>query len=191
MKDKITDYLDVVSSNFTLLKNQSENIQKASNKAIDTLKNGNKIIFCGNGGSAADAQHLAAELMGRYKVDRNPLPAISLTVDTSAITAIGNDYGYENIFSRQLKGIGVKGDMLIAISTSGASKNVIKAIYEALDMGIYVVSLTGINDSEMKRISHLTIQSQSDETNHIQEMHIAIGHLICGLVESAVVENKI
>ena len=129
--------------------------------------------------------------MGRYKVDRNPLPAISLTVDTSAITAIGNDYGYENIFSRQLKGIGVKGDMLIAISTSGASKNVIKAIYEALDMGIYVVSLTGINDSEMKRISHLTIQSQSDETNHIQEMHIAIGHLICGLVESAVVENKI
>ncbi len=129
--------------------------------------------------------------MGRYKVDRNPLPAISLTVDTSAITAIGNDYGYENIFSRQLKGIGVKGDMLIAISTSGESKNVIKGIYEALDMGIYVVSLTGINDSEMKRISHLTIQSQSDETNHIQEMHIAIGHRICSLVESTVVENKI
>ena len=129
--------------------------------------------------------------MGRYKVDRNPLPAISLTVDTSAITAIGNDYGYENIFSRQLRGIGVKGDILFAISTSGASKNVIKAIREARDMGIYVISLTGINDSEMKNLSHLTIQSQSNETNHIQEMHIAIGHLICGLVESSVVENKI
>jgi len=191
MANKTEEYFNKVSRNFIQLKNQSEKIEKAANEVINSLKTGNKIIFCGNGGSAADAQHLAAELMGRYKVDRNPLPAISLTVDTSAITAIGNDYGYENIFSRQLRGIGVKGDILFAISTSGASKNVIKAIREARDMGIYVISLTGINDSEMKNLSHLTIQSQSDETNHIQEMHIAIGHLICGLVESAVVENKV
>ena len=191
MRKKIEDYCDKVSNNFIKLKNQSSNIEKASEQIIESLKNKNKVIFCGNGGSAADSQHLAAELMGRYKVERNPLPAISLTVDTSAITAIGNDYGYENIFSRQLKGIGVNGDVLIAISTSGASKNVIKAIYEAKDMGIYVISLTGINDSEMKDISHLTIQSQSNETNHIQEMHIVIGHLICGLVECAAVENKI
>jgi len=191
MANKTEEYFNKVSRNFIQLKNQSEKIEKAANEVINSLKTGNKIIFCGNGGSAADAQHLAAELMGRYKVDRNPLPAISLTVDTSAITAIGNDYGYENIFSRQLRGIGVKGDILFAISTSGASKNVIKAIREARDMGIYVISLTGINDSEMKNLSHLTIQSQSDETNHIQEMHIAIGHLICGLVESSVVENKI
>jgi len=191
MANKTEEYFNKVSRNFIQLKNQSEKIEKAANEVINSLKTGNKIIFCGNGGSAADAQHLAAELMGRYKVDRNPLPAISLTVDTSAITAIGNDYGYENIFSRQLRGIGVKGDILFAISTSGASKNVIKAIREARDMGIYVISLTGINDSEMKNLSHLTIQSQSNETNHIQEMHIAIGHLICGLVESSVVENKI
>ena len=153
--------------------------------------NGNKIIFCGNGGSAGDSQHLAAELMGRYKVDRKPLPAIALTVDTSAITAIGNDYGYENVFSRQLKGIGNKGDVLISISTSGKSENVLEAIKEAKKMGIYVVSLTGINDSDMKKISDLTISAQSNETNHIQEMHIAIGQLICGIVENAVIENKI
>ena len=129
--------------------------------------------------------------MGRYKVDRKPLPAIALTVDTSAITAIGNDYGYENVFSRQLKGIGNKGDVLISISTSGKSENVLEAIKEAKKMGIYVVSLTGINDSEMKKISDLTISAQSNETNHIQEMHIAIGQLICGIVENAVIENKI
>ena len=134
---------------------------------------------------------MAAELMGRYKVDRKPLPAIALTVDTSAITAIGNDYGYENVFSRQLKGIGNKGDVLISISTSGKSENVLEAIKEAKKMGIYVVSLTGINDSEMKKISDLTISAQSNETNHIQEMHIAIGQLICGIVENAVIENKI
>ena len=129
--------------------------------------------------------------MGRYKVDRKTLPAIALTVDTSAITAIGNDYGYENVFSRQLKGIGNKGDVLISISTSGKSENVLEAIKEAKKMGIYVVSLTGINDSEMKKISDLTISAQSNETNHIQEMHIAIGQLICGIVENAVIENKI
>tara|TARA_B110000008_G_scaffold103589_1_gene106566 strand:+ start:197 stop:772 length:576 start_codon:yes stop_codon:yes gene_type:complete len=191
MKKKIEDYFDKVSSNFIQLKNQSQKIENAANEVINSLKKGNKIIFCGNGGSAGDSQHLAAELMGRYKVDRKPLPAIALTVDTSAITAIGNDYGYENVFSRQLKGIGNKGDVLIAISTSGKSKNVIKAIEEAKNMGIYVISLSGSSWSEMQDLSDLNINAQSDETNHIQEMHIAIGQLICGIVESAVVENKI
>ena len=191
MKKKIEDYFDKVSSNFIQLKNQSQKIENAANEVMNSLKKGNKIIFCGNGGSAGDSQHLAAELMGRYKVDRKPLPAIALTVDTSAITAIGNDYGYENVFSRQLKGIGNKGDVLIAISTSGKSKNVIKAIEEAKNMGIYVISLSGSSWSEMQDLSDLNINAQSDETNHIQEMHIAIGQLICGIVESAVVENKI
>jgi|TARA_B100000768_G_scaffold174092_1_gene184006 D-sedoheptulose 7-phosphate isomerase len=191
MKEKIEDYFDKVSSNFIQLKNQSQKIENAANEVMNSLKKGNKIIFCGNGGSAGDSQHLAAELMGRYKVDRKPLPAIALTVDTSAITAIGNDYGYENVFSRQLKGIGNKGDVLIAISTSGKSKNVIKAIEEAKNMGIYVISLSGSSWSEMQDLSDLNINAQSDETNHIQEMHIAIGQLICGIVESAVVENKI
>ena len=191
MRKKIEDYFEKVSNNFIQLKNQSQKIEEAANEIISSLQKGNKIIFCGNGGSAGDSQHLAAELMGRYKVDRKPLPAIALTVDTSAITAIGNDYGYENVVSRQLKGIGNKGDVLIAISTSGKSKNVIKAINEAKDMGIYVISFSGINSSEMQDLSHLTINAQSEETNHIQEMHIAIGQLICGIVESAVVENKI
>jgi D-sedoheptulose 7-phosphate isomerase len=191
MQNIIEDYFEKVSKNFIQLKNQSKYIEAASKKVIQSLQNGNKIIFCGNGGSAGDSQHLAAELMGRYKVDRKPLPAIALTVDTSAITAIGNDYGYENVFSRQLKGIGNKGDVLISISTSGKSENVLEAIKEAKKMGIYVVSLTGINDSEMKKISDLTISAQSNETNHIQEMHIAIGQLICGIVENAVIENKI
>ena len=191
MQNIIEDYFEKVSKNFIQLKNQSKYIEAASKKVIQSLQNGNKIIFCGNGGSAGDSQHLAAELMGRYKVDRKPLPAIALTVDTSAITAIGNDYGYENVFSRQLKGIGNKGDVLISISTSGKSENVLEAIIEAKKMGIYVISLTGINDSEMKKISDLTISAQSNETNHIQEMHIAIGQLICGIVENAVIENKI
>ena len=191
MQNIIENYFEKVSKNFIHLKNQSKYIEAASEKVIQSLQNGNKIIFCGNGGSAGDSQHLAAELMGRYKVDRKPLPAIALTVDTSAITAIGNDYGYENVFSRQLKGIGNKGDVLISISTSGKSENVLEAIKEAKKMGIYVVSLTGINDSEMKKISDLTISAQSNETNHIQEMHIAIGQLICGIVENAIIENKI
>ena len=143
----------------------------------------NKIIYCGNGGSAADSQHLSAELMGRYKLDRKPLPAISLTVDTSAITAIGNDYGFEYIFSRQLEGIGNKGDILYATSTSGESKNVIKAIEKAKEIGIKVIFITGKDNNKMSEISDITIHAQSNETNHIQEMHIAIGQLICGIIE--------
>ncbi len=191
MEKIIKDYLDKASKNFIALKNQSENIEMATNIVIKSLQAGKKIIFCGNGGSAGDSQHLAAELMGRYKVDRKPMPAIALTVDTSAITAIGNDYGYENVFSRQLKGIGNKGDVLIAISTSGKSKNVINAIHEAKEMGIYVISFTGIDDSEMKSLSDNTISAQSNETNHIQEMHIAIGQLICGIVEEEIIKNNI
>ena len=191
MEKIIKDYLDKASKNFIALKNQSENIEVATNVVIKSLQAGKKIIFCGNGGSAGDSQHLAAELMGRYKVDRKPMPAIALTVDTSAITAIGNDYGYENVFSRQLRGIGNKGDVLIAISTSGKSKNVINAIHEAKEMGIYVISFTGIDDSEMKSLSDNTISAQSNETNHIQEMHIAIGQLICGIVEEEIIKNNI
>ena len=191
MEKIIKDYLDKASKNFIALKNQSENIEVATNVVIKSLQAGKKIIFCGNGGSAGDSQHLAAELMGRYKVDRKPMPAIALTVDTSAITAIGNDYGYENVFSRQLRGIGNKGDVLIAISTSGKSKNVINAIHEAKEMGIYVISFTGIDDSEMKSLSDNTISAQSNETNHIQEMHIAIGQLICGIVEEEIIRNNI
>lgn len=183
MKKKIKNYLQNVSNNFKLLESQSDNIKIATNIMIKALNSKNKIIYCGNGGSAADSQHLSAELMGRYKLDRKPLPAISLTVDTSAITAIGNDYGFEYIFSRQLEGIGNKGDILYATSTSGESKNVIKAIEKAKEIGIKVICVTGKDNNKMSEISNITIHAQSNETNHIQEMHIAIGQLICGIIE--------
>ena len=183
MKTIIDEYLSQVSKNFEELKNQSDNIEKGANIIIKALENKNKVIFCGNGGSAADSQHLSAELMGRYKIDREPLPAMSLTVDTSAITAIGNDYGFDEVFSRQLKGIGNKGDILYATSTSGKSRNVIKAIEEAKKIGIITISVTGKNSTPMTGMADLAIKVPSDQTNYIQEMHIAVGQLICGIVE--------
>ncbi len=183
MKDKIKEYLEAVSNNFKLLDSQVGNIEIASNLIISALEKRKKVIFCGNGGSAADSQHLSAELMGRYKIDRNPLPALSLTVDTSAITAIGNDYGFEEVFSRQLEGIGNKDDILYATSTSGESPNIIKAIEKAKELGITTIAITGSKNTYMTEIADLTINAPSEETNHIQEMHIAIGQLICGIVE--------
>lgn len=183
MKNTIVDYFDTISKNFEVLKKESKNIEDAVNIIINALENSNKIIFCGNGGSAGDSQHLAAELMGRYKKDRSPLPAIALTVDTSALTAIGNDYGYEKVFSRQLEGIGTQGDVLVGISTSGKSQNVIEAMKSAIKMGITTICFTGDVDTELTKISSCTIKVSSKETNHIQEMHIAVGQLICGLVE--------
>lgn len=184
MQKKITDYLNQASENFKLLEREVSNIERATNLIIESLSTNNKIIFCGNGGSAADSQHLAAELMGRYKLDRNPLPAMSLTVDTSAITAIGNDYGYEQIFSRQLMGIGNKDDVLYATSTSGKSRNVIKAAEKAKELGILVIGLTGDNQKGLSEIADVSIKVPSNETNYIQEMHIAVGQLICGMVEN-------
>ena len=168
-----------------ILNNNSfhNNFDKIIEEILYKLSLGGKIFTAGNGGSAADSQHLAAELMGRYKIDRDPLSSIAITVDTSALTAIGNDYGYEKVFERQIRGIGKEGDVLIAISTSGKSCNVIEAIKVAKKMGISVISFTGKNDSVMNDLSDITIKAQSNETNHIQEMHIAIGQLICGLVE--------
>ena len=183
MKDNIKNYFERVSNNFIELCNQSEKISNAIDIIYESLNNKNKIIFCGNGGSASDSQHLAAELMGRYKLDRDPLPAISLSVDTSALTAIGNDYGYEYTFSRQLKGVGNSGDVLVAISTSGESKNVIKAVEVAKEMNIYTIAFTGKDISSLSEIVDLSINAPSQETNHIQEMHIAIGQLICGAIE--------
>ena len=183
MKEKIKEYLRDVSSNFKNLEVETDRIEEAAKIIIKALENKNKVIFCGNGGSAADSQHLSAELMGRYKIDREPLPAMSLTVDTSAITAIGNDYGFDEVFSRQLKGIGNKGDILYATSTSGKSRNVIKAIEEAKKIGIITISVTGKNSTTMTEMADIAIKVPSDQTNYIQEMHIAVGQLICGIVE--------
>jgi len=182
----IQQYCDSVINNFGQLIYQSESIAAAADMSIGALTAGGKIIFCGNGGSAADSQHLAAELMGRYKRDRDPLPAMALTVDTSALTAIANDYHYDQVFSRQLGGIGRAGDILIALSTSGDSANVLYALEKAREIGISSIGLTGNTGGEMKSICDICICAPSAETNHIQEMHIAIGHMICGIIEDRI-----
>lgn len=182
MKD-IEKELGEIAENFTRLTGQAAVIKQIAEMWIEALSVGNKVIFCGNGGSAADSQHLAAELMGRYKIDRAPLPALALTVDTSALTAIGNDYGYEKVFSRQLRGIGAEGDVLVGISTSGNSKNILDAFDVAKELGIRTAAFTGEGGGAMKEKADLCLSVPSSVTNNIQEMHIACGHIICGLVE--------
>jgi D-sedoheptulose 7-phosphate isomerase len=154
------------------------------------IQAGGKVIFCGNGGSAADAQHLAAELMGRFLFDRDPMAAVSLTVDTSALTAIGNDYGFANVFSRQLRGIGKVGDVIFGMSTSGDSENVVKAFEVARDMGIITVGMTGTGGGKMAQVSDILLAVPHSKTNHIQEAHIAIGHMICAMVEDNLCSRK-
>lgn len=154
------------------------------------LTQGRKVIFCGNGGSAADAQHLAAELMGRFLFDRDPMAAVSLTVDTSALTAIGNDYGFADVFSRQLRGIGVAGDVILGMSTSGNSENVVRAFEAAHSMDITTIGLTGAGGGKMAALSDILIAVPHRQTNHIQEAHIAIGHMICAMVEDNLCSPK-
>ncbi|MDD6814279.1 MAG: D-sedoheptulose 7-phosphate isomerase [Akkermansia muciniphila] len=152
---------------------------------LDSMRAGGKVMFCGNGGSAADAQHLAAELVGRYKLNRPAYAALALTTDTSILTAVGNDFGYDTVFERQVQGLGRAGDVLIGISTSGNSKNVLLAMQAARAMGIHTVAFTGCGGGAMAQQADLSLRVPSDVTNHIQEMHIACGHLLCGLVEKA------
>lgn len=177
------DYLTTVMRNFDKLRGMSDQISKAADICINSVGTGGKVIFCGNGGSAADSQHLAAELIGRFVIDRNPIPALALTVDTSALTAISNDFGYEEAFARQLHGIGRKGDVLIGLSTSGTSRNVVRAFETAHELGIVRIAMTGETDSPMSAMADLSLQMPSRICSHIQEMHIAVGHIICGIVE--------
>lgn len=160
------------------------NIIKISNLMIQSINCGNKIIFAGNGGSAADSQHLAAELVSKLCTDRNPLPGIAITTDTSALTAIANDYGYEKVFARQIAAIGQKGDLFIAITTSGNSKNIIEAIKTAKDKNITVVGLTGNCGGLIKDLCDEIIIVPSSDTAKIQECHILIGHILCLIAEN-------
>ena len=158
-------------------------LEEASSLVVDTLKNGGKIILCGNGGSAADAQHIAAELTGRYKTERRGLPGIAITTDTSALTAIGNDYGYDRVFDRQFEAIGNKGDLLIGISTSGNSKNIISALKLAKDMGCKTIGFSGRDGGAMNEVCDVNLIVPSDNTPRIQEMHILFGHTICQIID--------
>ncbi len=150
-----------------------------------SLRHGGKIFFCGNGGSAADAQHLAAELSGRFYFDRPPLAAEALHCNSSFVTAIGNDYGFEHIYARLIKGNGKRGDILVGLSTSGSSVNIIKAFETAQKMGIKTVALTGESGGQLLSVSDFSLQIPSTDTPRIQEAHILIGHIICELVETA------
>ncbi|MEM3744718.1 MAG: D-sedoheptulose 7-phosphate isomerase [Candidatus Micrarchaeaceae archaeon] len=181
MQDEIRKYIEEGVAARSAIR-ESE-IEGAAAVIVNALKSGHKLITFGNGGSAADAQHIAAELAGRFYKDRKPLPAIALTTNTSSLTAIANDYSYEDVFARQMEGIGANGDVAIAISTSGNSKNVIKAVEKAKEMGIYVIGLTGGNGGALKELCDMPIVVNSGNTPIIQEVHIAIGHMICMLVE--------
>lgn len=183
-------YCLTAAKNFEALAALDDVVQSAIDAAGDALARGNKIVFCGNGGSAADAQHLAAELVGRYLIDRAPLPALALTVDTSALTAIANDYSFDEVFARQLGGLGQAGDVLVAISTSGNSRNVLRAIEVAREKGIATIGLTGQSGGQMRQLCDICICVPSDRTNHIQEMHIAVGHMICGQVERKLADDR-
>jgi len=164
-----------------------EKIVEVAQACVAIYKNStNKTILAGNGGSAADAQHIAAELVGRYGFDRPSLPSLSLTTDTSNLTAIGNDYGYDKVFSRQLEGMGQRGDLFIGISTSGNSKNIINAFEVAKEKGITTVALVGRDGGAMAKMADMAIVVPSESTPRIQESHILIGHIICDIIEKEI-----
>ena len=160
-----------------------ESVEKAAEACIKTLRNGGKILLAGNGGSAADAQHIAGEFVSRFAFDRPGLPAIALTTDTSILTAIGNDYGYEKLFERQIQAHCQNGDVFIAYSTSGKSPNIIAALYEAKRLGLVCIGMTGNHRSPMKELCNHYLNVPATDTPKIQEGHAVLGHILCGLVE--------
>ncbi len=166
-----------------ILKDNIKDIKLLADEFVKTIKRGGKIILFGNGGSAADAQHIACELVGRFKRERKGLPAIALTTNTSVLTSIANDYSFSNIFSRQLEALGNKGDIAVGISTSGKAENVIEGLKKARELGLTTVAFTGEAGDNLKNLSDICLQVPSRETPRIQEVHILIGHIICGLVE--------
>lgn len=166
-----------------LLHNLTDGVVFATNLCINCLKNGGKILIFGNGGSAADAQHFAAELVGRYKRDRKGLPAIALSTDTSALTSIGNDFGYDHIFDRQVEALANKGDIAIGISTSGTSPNVISALKVASKLNCTTIGFSGNNGGEMNKLCNVNLIVPANDTPRIQEMHIVLGHTICHLID--------
>ena len=183
MQQFISEYLDGHQKVLAKLEASAGDIQQAAERCIAALANGNKLLICGNGGSAADAQHMAAELVGRFITDRPALAAIALTTDTSALTAIANDYGYDAVFSRQVAGLAKAGDVLLAISTSGNSASVVAACEQARSLECEVFGLTGRDGGTLKSLCDGVIIAPSDQTAHIQECHIVIVHLLCALIE--------
>lgn len=180
IKEQIMMHQQVVES---LINQCIPSIEKIADICNDAIKSGHKILLCGNGGSAADSQHIAAEFVGRFVKERISLPAIALTTDTSILTAVGNDYGYDEVFRRQVEGLGNSGDVLIGISTSGNSKNVLAAFEEAKKKGISTIAFTGMKTSRSEDIADVTLKVPSLVTARIQECHILVGHIVCQYID--------
>lgn len=185
IKEEILEHINVISLIDDALISR---IQEVSDTCIKAINSGGKVVFCGNGGSAADAQHLAAEFVVRYRHNRGALPGLALSTDVSNITACGNDFSFEDIFSRQVEALVTKDDVLIAITTSGNSPNVVNAAKSAKKMGVTVVAITGLKDADIHEFSDIELRMPSENTARIQEAYLLIGHLICGIVEEAFTE---
>jgi D-sedoheptulose 7-phosphate isomerase len=180
---EIEERIDAAGAVQRSLRGQSLTICHVAEAWRDALSAGNKVIFFGNGGSAADAQHLECELAGRFYLDRRPLPAVALTVNSSSLTAIGNDYGFDQVFARQLEGIAHPGDVAVGISTSGNSANVVLALRKARELGLATVGFTGRGGGQVRELCDLWLAIDSDDTPRIQEGHILAGHIACEMVE--------
>jgi len=185
MKDTIQQEINAHITVAEQMLSLTDDIAKISSLCIDSIRSGGKILIFGNGGSAADAQHIAAELVGRYKSERKGLPAIALTTDTSALTSIGNDFGYDQIFERQIEALAKSEDILIGISTSGNSSNVISGLKMAKALGCRTIGLSGSDGGNMNKICDINIVVPASDTPRIQEMHILIGHTLCQLIEQS------
>lgn len=186
MKKKIKELLkESVDVKNKLIECQLDEIEKLALAMLKTIKSGHKILLFGNGGSASDSLHIAAELVGRFKKERKALPAIALTANIATLTALGNDYDFDYIFERQVEAFGNKGDMAIGISTSGSSKNVVRGILKASKMGLKTAALTGNKKGDLFKLADLCVRVPSENTPRIQEAHIAIGHIVCELIEDA------
>ena len=182
---------DSIAAKEIVLKEQVGNIESAAKAIIESFRAAKKLLVFGNGGSASDSQHIAAELVGRFKMERKALPAIALTANTSILTAIANDYGYDAVFSRQIEALGVQGDVALGISTSGNSKNVIEAMKKARSIGMKVIALSGGNGGSMKKEADISIVVATKDTPRVQESHILIAHIICALVEDRMFSRKL
>ena len=193
MKSRIKSSIKSSVENHTRVLNDANlqiNIERIVTNSIEAFKNDKKMLFCGNGGSASDAQHIAAELSGRFYKDRPPLYAEALHVNSSYMTAVANDYGYEETYARMVDASGRKGDILVGISTSGNSPNVVKAMLNAKEIGMLTVGFTGSKGGKLKEICDIMIQVPCDDTPRIQEAHILVGHIICQLIEEEMFPNE-
>ena len=167
----------------TFIRKNTDKLIILAEKIAHAFTSDRKLLICGNGGSAADAQHIAAEFVNRYVLERPPLPALALTTDTSIITSVGNDYSFDEVFSKQVKALGMEGDILLAISTSGNSENILAAVRDACNKGIYTAAFTGVDGGKLARLADLTLLVEHPHTARIQESHILAGHILCHLVD--------